>query len=199
VVAKQSYEVTDPTISSQIAKLKSSGADTFLNVTTPKFSAQAIVAVAKLGWHPLHILNNVGASKQLVLQPAGLKNAQGIISTTYFKDPEDPKWASDAAMKEYKAGLKKYQPKADANDPFHVYGWGAAETMTNALKRMKKPTRASLMEAVRSTNEKVGILLPGIDVKLGGESDGFPIEAMQIEKFQGQNWKLQGKVVQAPH
>jgi branched-chain amino acid transport system substrate-binding protein len=199
VVAKQSYEVTDPTVSSQMAKLKSSGADTFLNITTPKFSAQAIVAAAKLGWHPLHILNNVGASKQLVLQPAGLKNAQGIVSTTYFKDPEDPKWANDPAMKEYKAGLKKYQPRADPLDPFHVYGWGAAETMTDALRRMKKPTRAALMQAVRSTNQNVGILLPGINVKLDGTSDGFPIEAMQIEKFQGQNWKLQGKVVQAPH
>jgi branched-chain amino acid transport system substrate-binding protein len=199
VIAKQSYEVTDPTISSQMAKLKGSGADTFLNVTTPKFSAQAIVAAAKLGWKPLHILNNVGASKALVLKPAGLKNAQGIISTTYFKDPEDPKWANDAAMKEYKAGLKKSSPRSDPNDPFHVYGWGAAETMTDALKGMKKPTRASLMEAVRSTNEKVPILLPGIDVKLDGESDGFPIEAMQIERFEGQSWKLQGNVVQAPH
>jgi branched-chain amino acid transport system substrate-binding protein len=199
VIAKQSYEVTDPTVSSQMAKLKSSGADTFLNITTPKFSAQAIVAAAKLGWHPLHILNNVGASKQLVLQPAGLKNSQGIVSTTYFKDPEDPKWANDPAMKEYKAGLKKYAPRADPLDPFHVYGWGAAETMTNALRRMKKPTRAALMQAVRSTNENVGILLPGINVKLDGTTDGFPIEAMQIEKFQGQNWKLQGQVVQAPH
>jgi len=199
VVAKQSYEATDPTVSSQMAKLKGSGADTFLNITTPKFSAQAIVAAAKLGWHPLHILNNVGASKALVLKPAGLKNAQGIVSTTYFKDPEDPKWANDAAMKEYKAGLKKFSPRSDPLDPFHVYGWGAAQTMTDALKRMKKPTRASLMEAVRSTNEKVPILLPGIDVKLDGQSDGFPIEAMQIQKFQGQNWKLQGQVVQAPH
>ena len=199
VVAKQSYEVTDPTVSSQMAKLKGSGADTFLNITTPKFSAQAIVATAKLGWHPLHILNNVGASKALVLKPAGLKNAQGIISTTYFKDPEDPKWANDAAMKDYKAGLKKFSPRSDPNDPFHVYGWGAAQTMTDALKRMKDPTRASLMKAVRSTNQKVPILLPGIDVKLDGQSDGFPIEAMQIEKFEGQNWKLQGKVVQAPH
>jgi len=199
VVAKQSYEATDPTVSSQMAKLKGSGADTFLNITTPKFSAQAIVAAAKLGWHPLHILNNVGASKALVLKPAGLKNAQGIVSTTYFKDPEDPKWANDTAMKEYKAGLKKFSPRSDPLDPFHVYGWGAAQTMTDALKRMKKPTRASLMEAVRSTNEKVPILLPGIDVKLDGQSDGFPIEAMQIEKFEGQNWKLQGQVVQAPH
>jgi len=199
VVAKQSYEPTDPTVSSQMAKLKGSGADTFLNITTPKFSAQAIVATGKLGWHPLHILNNVGASKALVLKPAGLKNAQGIVSTTYFKDPEDPKWANDSAMKEYKQNLKKFSPRSDPNDPFHVYGWGAAQTMTDALKRMKKPTRASLMEAVRSTNEKVPILLPGIDVKLDGTTDGFPIEAMQIQKFEGENWKLQGKVVQAPH
>ncbi len=99
VVAKESYEVTDPTISSQIKKLAGSGADTFLNITTPKFSAQAIAGIAKSDWKPLHILNNVGASKALVLKPVGLENAKGIVSTQYFKDPEDPQWADDAAMK----------------------------------------------------------------------------------------------------
>ena len=126
VVAKESYEVTDPTIASQMSKLASSGADTFLNITTPKFSAQAIAAVAKSDWKPLHILNNVGASKTLVLTPAGLDNAKGIVSTAYFKDPEDPQWADDPAMKEYKAELKKYAPRANPDDPFNVYGWGAA-------------------------------------------------------------------------
>jgi branched-chain amino acid transport system substrate-binding protein len=198
VVAKESYEVTDPTIASQISKLAASGADTFLNVTTPKFSAQAIAAIAKSDWKPLHILNNVGASKTLVLTPAGLDNAKGIISTTYFKDPEDPKWASDGAMREYKATLKRFSPRSNPNDPFHVYGWGAAQTMVTALKNMKEPTREAFMDAARHLDETPPILLPGIDVKTG-DGDGYPIEAMQIQRFNGERWDLQGKVVSIEH
>jgi branched-chain amino acid transport system substrate-binding protein len=198
VIAKESYEVTDPTIASQIRKLAASGADTFLNVTTPKFSAQAIAAIAKSDWKPLHLLNNVGASKTLVLTPAGLDNAKGIVSTTYFKDPEDPKWASDGAMREYKSSLARFSPRSNPNDPFHVYGWGAAQTMVTALKNMKQPTREAFMDAARQLDETPPILLPGIEVKTG-DGDGYPIEAMQIQQFNGQRWELQGKVVSAEH
>jgi branched-chain amino acid transport system substrate-binding protein len=198
VVAKESYEVTDPTIASQIRKLAASGADTFLNVTTPKFSAQAIAAIAKSDWKPLHILNNVGASKTLVLTPAGLDNSKGIISTAYFKDPEDPQWANDPAMREYKATLKRFSPKSNPNDPFHVYGWGAAQSMVTALKNMKEPTREAFMEAARHLNSTPPILLPGIDVKTE-DGDGYPIEAMQIQRFNGDRWDLQGKVVSIEH
>ena len=198
LVAKESYEVTDPTIASQIRKLAASGADTFLNVTTPKFSAQAIAAIAKSDWKPLHLLNNVGASKTLVLTPAGLDNAKGIISTTYFKDPEDPKWASDGAMREYKATLKRFSPRSNPNDPFHVYGWGAAQTMVTALKNMKQPTREAFMDAARHLDETPPILLPGVEVKTG-DGDGYPIEAMQVQRFNGQRWELQGEVVSAEH
>ena len=196
VVAKESYEVTDPTIASQMRKLAGSGADTFLNITTPKFSAQAIVAIAKSDWKPLHILNNVGASKALVLTPAGLDNAKDIISTSYFKDPEDPQWRDDAAMKEYKAGLKKYSPRSNPNDPFNVYGWAVAATMVKALDDMKEPTRDSLMESVRNLDTEIPILLPGINVQTS-ETDGYPIEAMQIMRFNGDRWELIGDVVQA--
>ncbi len=134
IVARESYEVTDPTITSQMRKLAASGGDTFLNITTPKFSAQAIAAIAKSDWKPLHILNNVGASKKLVLEPVGLENAKDIVSMAYFKDPEDPQWTDDAAMKEYKAGMKQHQPKADPLDTFCTYGWSAASTMIEALK-----------------------------------------------------------------
>ena len=127
-------------------KLGASGGDTFLNITTPKFSAQAIAAVAKSDWKPLHILNNVGASKKLVLEPVGLENAKDIVSMTYFKDPEDPQWADDAAMKEYKAGMAEHEPKADPLEAFCAYGWTAASTMIEALKAMKEPTREALME-----------------------------------------------------
>ena len=199
VVAEESYEVTDPTVSSQMAKLASSDADTFLNITTPKFSAQAIAATAKLGWKVLHILNNVGASKALVLQPVGLENAQGIVSTSYFMDPEDPQWADDPAMTEYKQALEQYAPRANPNDPFHVYGWAVANTMVEALKGMEEPTREALMDSVRNMDVEIPILLPGIKVQTNGTEDGYPIEAMQIMRFEGENWKLQGEVIQAPH
>jgi branched-chain amino acid transport system substrate-binding protein len=196
VVAKESYEVTDPTVASQVKKLAGSGADTFLNITTPKFSAQAIATIAKSDWEPLHILNNVGASKTLVLKPAGLDNAKGIVSTAYFKDPEDPQWASDEAMQEYKTALRKYKPRANPNEPFHVYGWAAASTMAEALKQMKQPTRQALMDAVRGLNLEIPILLPGNRVQTGS-GDGYPIEAMQIERFDGKSWKLQGDLIRA--
>ncbi len=199
IVAEESYEVTDPTVSSQMSKLASSDADTFLNITTPKFSAQAIAAVAKMGWKVLHLLNNVGASKKLVLEPVGLENTQGIVSTSYFMDPEDPQWADDPAMVEYKDALAKHEPKADPEDPFHVYGWAVANTMVRALEGMEEPTREALMDSVRNMEEEIPILLPGINVQMKGEEDTYPIEAMQIMRFEGENWKLQADVIQAPH
>jgi branched-chain amino acid transport system substrate-binding protein len=199
IVAEESYEVTDPTVSSQMAKLASSDADTFLNITTPKFSAQAIAASAKLGWKVLHILNNVGASKALVLEPVGLENAQGIVSTSYFMDPEDPQWADDPAMTEYKQALEQHSARANPNDPFHVYGWAVANTMVEALEGMEEPTREALMDSIRDMDVEIPILLPGITVQTNGTEDGYPIEAMQIMQFQGENWKLQGEVIQAPH
>jgi branched-chain amino acid transport system substrate-binding protein len=199
IVAEESYEVTDPTVSSQMSKLASSDADTFLNITTPKFSAQAIAAQAKLGWKVLHILNNVGASKKLVLEPVGLENAQGIVSTSYFMDPEDPQWQDDPAMREYYDAMEKHEPRADPEDPFHVYGWAVANTMVRALEGMEEPTREALMDSVRNMEEEIPILLPGIKVQMDGEKDTYPIEAMQIMRFEGENWKLQGEVIQAPH
>jgi branched-chain amino acid transport system substrate-binding protein len=196
VVDKESYNVTDPTVSAQIGRLARSGADTFLNITTPKFSAQAIAAIAKSDWKPLHILNNVGASKTLVLAPVGLENAKGIVSTGYFKDPEDPQWADDAAMKEYKTALKEHSPKTNSNDAFAMYGWTVAQTMAKALEQMKEPTRKSLMEAVRNLNLEIGTMLPGNKIQTTPD-DGYPIEAMQIMEFDGKNWKLQGDLIEA--
>jgi branched-chain amino acid transport system substrate-binding protein len=132
-----------------------------------------------------------------VLQPVGLKNAKGIVSATYFKDPDSPDWTDDEAMKEYKDNMKKFAPRADPNESFCAYGWAAAATMVEALKNMKEPTRESLMESIRSIDTEIPLLLPGINVKMDGESDGYPIEAMQIMEFDGENWKLQGEVIEA--
>ena len=196
VVGKESYNVTDPTVSAQVGRLARSGADTFLNITTPKFSAQAIATIAKSDWEPLHILNNVGASKTLVLKPVGFENAKGIVSTQYFKDPEDPQWADDAAMKEYRDALKKHAPKSNPDDPFNMYGWTVAQTMIKALEGMEEPTRDSLMESVRNLDVEIGTMLPGNKIQTSPD-DGYPIEAMQIMEFDGENWKLQGELIQA--
>src|SRR6266508_1104555 len=102
-----------------------------------------------------HILNNVSASKSLVLKPAGRAASKGIVSVTYFKDPEDPRWANDPAMQEYKAGLRQYAPNADVNEPFNVYGWAVANTMAEALKQKKQPSRAALMDTVRDRKSVV--------------------------------------------
>jgi branched-chain amino acid transport system substrate-binding protein len=198
IVAEESYEVTDPTVASQMAKLADSDADTFLNITTPKFGAQAIAAAHKLGWDVLHIVNNVSASKLLVLEPAGLDASQGLISTAYYKDPASGQWDDDPAMKEYKSAMRKYS-RANPDDPFCIFGWGAAQTLVEALNGMEEPTREALMDSVRHMNIRVPILLPGIRVKTSGTKDGYPIEATQIQRFEGENWKLVGDVIQAPH
>jgi branched-chain amino acid transport system substrate-binding protein len=195
VTAAESYEVTDPTVDSQVSKLATSKADVFLDITTPKFGAQAIHRLTEVDWKPLHILNNVAASKTLVLKPAGLAASKGIVSVTYFKDPEDTRWASDPAMQEYKAGLKQYAPNADVNEPFNVYGWAAANTMAKALEQMKQPTRAALMDTVRNLNLEIPLLLPGVSVQTS-PSDGYPIQDMQVMRFDGEHWQLLGNVIQ---
>jgi branched-chain amino acid transport system substrate-binding protein len=197
IVARESYEVTDPSVAPQVSKLAGSGADTFLNVTTPKPGAQAIGAVAKSDWRPLHILNNVAASKTLVLKPVGFEAAQGIVSTTYFKDPEDPQWDDDPGMQEYKTQLKKFAPKLNANEPFNAYGWAAAATMVKALEQAGPDLdRDKLMDAARNLDTEIGLLLPGIRVKTGS-GDGYPIQSNQIMRFEDENWKLEGEVINA--
>jgi branched-chain amino acid transport system substrate-binding protein len=178
-----------------VSKLATSKADVFLDITTPKFGAQAIHRLTEVDWKPLHILNNVAASKTLVLKPAGLAASKGIVSVSYFKDPEDARWANDPAMVEYKAGLKQYAPKADVNEPFNVYGWAVANTMAEALKQMKQPTRAALMDAIRNMNLDIPLLLPGVSVRTS-PSDGYPIQDMQIMQFDGEHWQLLGSVIQ---
>lgn len=194
IVAKQSYQVTDPSVAPQVSKLAQSKADTFFDITTPKFGSQALAADAKnTSWNPLHILNNVSASTT-VLKPVGFKNVQGVVSATYFKDPADPQWDNDPAMKLYKQKLKQYSPGADPNDEFHAQGWTVAESLVKTLASMKCPTREGLRDAMRNLNQSDDMLLPGIAIKTG-PGDGFPIESMQLQKFKGDRWELFGKVV----
>lgn len=197
VVAQETYEPTDPTVAPQVKKLAASGADVFLDITTPKAGAQAIGTVAQTGWKPLHILNSVSSSKAQVLKPVGYKYAQGILTASYFKTTDDPQWNDDEAMKTFLADLAKYAPDADPEDPYSVYGWLVGETLVESLKKMASPTRQALVDASRNLDFTPGLMLPGIPVKTSGDSDPYPIEAMQIAQFSGESFKLVGQVIQA--
>lgn len=195
VVAKESYEVTDPTVEPQVQNLAGSEADVFLNVTTPKFGSQALAADAALSdWNPLHIVNNVSSSPT-VLEPVGFDKVQGVVSATYYKDPGDPQWEGDEAMQLYKDKMEEYAPKANAEIPYFAFGWAAAQSMHAALSEMDCPSREGLMKAVRNLDEEeVGMLLPGVTLDTGKDDD-FPIESMQLMKFEGKRWQLFGDVI----
>jgi branched-chain amino acid transport system substrate-binding protein len=198
VVAEAPYETTDPTIDSQIVNLKASGADILYDVTTPKFAAQAIRKVAEMGWHPVHLLNNVSNSVGGVLKPAGFDNAKGVLSTFYLKDPTDPTWKGDAAYKEWLAFMDKYYPDGDKTNAFTVYGYLVAQTLEQVLKQCgDELTRANVMkQAANLKNVELPMLLPGITVNTS-PTDFFPIEQEQMARFNGERWELFGSVVSA--
>jgi branched-chain amino acid transport system substrate-binding protein len=196
IVAEQTYEVTDPTIDSQIVSLKGSGADTFFNITTPKFGAQAIRKVAEVGWKPVHYLNQVSASVGSVLKPAGLENALGLISMQYTKDPTDPTWANDPAMKEYFAFLKKYAPDVGVDDGNGTYGYAVAQLMEQVLKQAgDNLTRENIMKQAASLKSfQVPMAIPGI-LATTGPDDYAPFQTMQLVKFDGKTWTPYGKPI----
>jgi branched-chain amino acid transport system substrate-binding protein len=196
IVSEQPYETTDPTINSQMISLKTSGADIFLNVATPKFAAQAIRKVAELDWHPLHIVNNVANSVGSVLQPAGLENAKDLLSTHYIKDPTDPAWKDDQNFKDWLAFMEKYFPDGDRTSSFTVYGYAVAHTMVHVLEQCGDDlTRANVMKQAASLKDLSNpMLLPGITINTSA-TDFFPIEQMRMMRFTGERWELFGPIL----
>ena len=194
IVSKVSYEVTDPTIDSQIVTLKGTGADVFFNITTPKFAAQAIKKMAELGWKPTHYLNNVSASVGSVLTPAGLDNSKDILTAQYIKDPTDPQFQKGKEWDDYLAWFKKYTASANLADGFNVYGYTVAQGLEQVLKAAgDNLTHANVMKQAASMDMTLPMLLPGVNVKTSAD-DYFPIERQQLARFDGKTWVLFGKV-----
>ncbi len=196
VVASVSYEVTDPTVDSQIIQLKNSGATVFFNDAAPKQAAQAIRKVADLGWKPAHYLSNVSASVTSVLKPAGFENSQGIITAAYLKDPSDPQWATSPDFIEWKAWMAKYHPTGSLSDSFNAYGYAVSATMRDCLKRCGDDlTRANLMKQAASMKDLVvPMLLPGIKINTS-PTDFYPIQSVRLQRFKGETWELFGDVL----
>jgi branched-chain amino acid transport system substrate-binding protein len=196
IVAEAPYETGDPTVDSQIVRLKASGADIFVNISTPKFAAQAIKKVAELGWKPVHILNNVAGSIGSVLRPAGFENSKGILSTAYLKDPTDAAMANDPGVKEWVAFMDRYYPDGDKTNSSNVSGYATARLLAHVLKQCgDNLTRENVMrEAANLKNVDVGMLLAGIKVNTS-PSDYFPLEELQMRRFNGEGWESFGPIM----
>ena len=164
IVAEKSYELSDPTLNSQMVTLKASGADLFYNITTPKFGAQAIKKAAEMGWKPVQILDINATPVSQTLVPAGLENAKDIISVNYGKDPLDPQWDNDEGMKRYKAFMAKWAPAEDANSGIATYGYSTAALLLQILKQCGDDlTRANLMKQATNIRGYIADLaLPGM-------------------------------------
>jgi branched-chain amino acid transport system substrate-binding protein len=197
LIAKEvSYEVTDPTVDSQIVTLQASGADTFFIFATPKFAAQAIRKAYDISWRPLAFVNNVSTSVAAVLEPAGLEKSKGLITALYFKDPTDPQWANDAAIKTWWEWMKKYYPDGDVKDGFNVFGYAVAQTLIQVLKQCGDDlSRQNIMtQAANLKNFEVSVLLPGIRINTS-PTDFYPIEQVQLGRFDGKRWVLFGELL----
>src|SRR3989440_5545599 len=196
IIAEESYETTEPTIDSHIVKMKSTGADVFLDIATPKFAAQAIKKLTEIEWKPLHIVSNVSSSVGGVIKPAGFENSQGILSAAYAKDGADPQWDNDPGMKKFFAFLEKYYPEANKLDGSVVFGYGVAQTMAKVIEMCgDNLTRENVMKQAASLKDFApDTLLPGVKINTSA-NDFDPIEQLQLMRFNGEKWDMVGDII----
>jgi branched-chain amino acid transport system substrate-binding protein len=197
VVGEASYETSDPTIDSQILKLKSAGADLFFSASTPKFAAQAIKKNAEIGWKPVHILDINATSVGAVMQPAGLEASKGVISVNYMKDPADPTWKDDAGLKKYYDFMAKYYPDGDKNSIFNTYGYSTTQLLIYILKQCGDDlTRDNVLKQATSLkNVQLDLALPGI-VNNTTPTDYRVNKQLRMMKFNGERWELFGPIIE---
>ncbi|HEX3342480.1 MAG TPA: ABC transporter substrate-binding protein [Pseudolabrys sp.] len=196
IVAELPYEPADATVNSQIVAARAAGADIFFAEASPKFATQAIVRAAEMGWRPVFLLASISASVGSVLKPAGLANAQGLLSVGYLKDATDPTWKDDPALLEWVSFMDKYYPDGDKASAFTVYGYLTAQTMIQVLKQCgDELTRENIMrQAANLKDLELGMLLPGIRITTAPD-DYFPVKQMQMSRFSGDTWHLFGPIL----
>jgi branched-chain amino acid transport system substrate-binding protein len=196
IVAELPYDPSETTVDSQVVTLKTIGADVFFNETSPKFAAQAIRKAAEIGWKPVQFLASVSNSVGSVLKPAGFDNAKDVLSTNYLKDPTDPTWKDDPAIRQWASFMDKYFPEGDKTSSFSVYGYLAAQTMAQVLSQCgDELTRENVMrQAANLRDFEPGLLLPGIRINTS-PTDYYPLEQMQMSRFNGEHGVLFGPII----
>jgi ABC-type branched-subunit amino acid transport system substrate-binding protein len=197
IVTEASYEVSDPTVDSQILKIKDAGADLFFSATTPKQAAQAIKKIAEMGWHPVQIVDINATSVGAVLKPAGLDAAKGLISVNYGKEPLDPTWKDDPGMKKYFDFMAKYYPDGDKDSNFNTYGYSTAQLLVHVLKQCGDDlTRENVMKQAASLKDVTSdTALPGIKANTS-PTDYRVNKQLQMMKFNGERWELFGPILE---
>ncbi|MET4750915.1 ABC transporter substrate-binding protein [Bradyrhizobium sp. RT4b] len=197
IVTEASYEVSDPTVDSQVLKIKDAGADLFFSATTPKQAAQAIKKIAEMGWHPVQIVDINATSVGAVLKPAGLDAAKGLISVNYGKEPLDPTWKDDAGLKRYFDFMAKYYSDGDKDSNFNTYGYSTAQLLVHVLKQCGDDlTRENVMKQAASLKDVVSdTALPGIKANTS-PTDYRVNKQLQMMKFNGERWELFGPILE---
>src|SRR5450631_297124 len=195
LVTAATYEVQDPTIDSQIVKLKASGADVFIIAASPKFAAQSIRKAFEIGWKPMTFLSNVAVWVSTVMETAGLEAGIGILSTAYVKDPDDPAWKDDAGVKGWREFMIKYVPEAGLHDTNYVNAYNSAMALEAVLKACGDDlsTENILKQAYAIKDLELPMLLPGIKVNTS-QTDHIPVEQMQFMRFNGKTWERFGEL-----
>lgn len=196
IVSETTYEPTDATIDSQILKMKASGANVLVNITTPKFAAQTIKKVAEIGWKPTHFLTSISISMGAVMRPAGLENGQGIISAAYLMEATDDRWKDYPEMREWNAFMDKYLPDANKADWMNVFGYVAAQALVHVLQQCGDDlSRENLMkQAASMKNVRFKLMLPGIFAN-SSDKNFFPVRQLQMVRLNGQKWEPFGAVM----
>lgn len=196
IVSDASYDVSDPTVDSQVVRLKAAGVDVLIDMAASKFAAQVIRKMAELDWKPVHLLGVGSSSIDAVLSPAGIENAKGIISASSFKEAADPTWRDDEGMKRWSAFMDGYYPGGDRKSIFTVYGDSAAELLVQVLKQCgDNLSRENVMaQATSLKNVKLDLLLPGLSVNTS-PTDYRVVKEFRMMRFTGERWEAFGPIV----
>jgi ABC-type branched-subunit amino acid transport system substrate-binding protein len=196
MVSQASYEVTDPTVDSQVVSLSSSGADVFAIFTTAKFSVLAMRKAWDIGWRPQRVVARIAISTRSVLTSLGGEKTAGLISATFEKDPNDPKWRDDPEYREWLAWMKRYFPDGDTEDPSNVTPYIAAQALVQVLKQCGNDlTRQNLMhQAANLKNVRLAMLLPGVRLNTSA-SDYYPIKQLRLQRYDGRTWVPLGDMI----
>jgi len=195
VIASAPYEVSMPTVDSQVVAIKTANPDIFINIATPKFAAQAIKKLAELDWHPIHIMTNVSASVGAVLKPAGLQHSKDILSAGYQMDVTDPQWDNHPGMQRFRAFMAKYYPEADRSESGPLTGFNVSTALVEVLKRCgDNLTRENVMKIVADLDFVIDTYIPGVRIKTS-PTDFYPIEQVQMMRFTGEKWQLFGPIL----
>jgi len=198
IIAEESYETSEPSIDSHIVKLKGTGADVLVNISTPKFAAQTIKKMAEIDWKPMHLMTDVSISIGAVMKPAGLEASEGVLSAGYLKDASDPQWKNDEGMKKFMAFADKYMPGSNISDANMVYGFAAAQTMVQVLKQAgDNLTRENVMKQAASLKGFApDTLIPGVTITTS-PTDFAPVEQLKMMQFKNGQWELFGDIISA--